>query len=200
MRDDLRVAGGIYNSTSPYSDGVTISDAIKLDDAGSNSMVDWVWVELRDANDSSIIIAEKTGVLQRDGDIVDTTDNRVTPLSFNVPSDNYYIVIRHRNHLGIMTASPASLSSSLTTLDLSSNSNLITGGVNAMINMGNGIYAIPSGDYDENGQVQNIDTNSVIQLLGVSGYNKADLDMNGQVQNSDINNLLNPNIGKGEQF
>ncbi len=200
MRDDLRIAGGVYGSTSPYSDSASISDAIKMDDAGTNSMVDWVCVELRDASDSSIIIAEKTGVLQRDGDIVNTTDNRISPLSFNVPSNNYYIVIKHRNHLGIMTASATSLSSSLTTLDLSSNSNLITGGSNALINMGGGIFAIPSGDFDENGQVQNIDTNSVIQLLGVSGYNKADLDMNGQVQNSDINNLLNPNIGKGEQF
>ena len=66
--------------------------------------------------------------------------------------------------------------------------------------MGNGIFAIIAGDFDENGQIQNTDANLVIQQLGISGYNKADLDMNGQVQNSDINNLLNPNLGKGEQL
>ena len=37
-------------------------------------------------------------------------------------------------------------------------------------------------------------------LRGMSGYNNADIDMNGEVQNSDINTVLNPNIGKGEQF
>ncbi|WP_299627074.1 hypothetical protein [uncultured Tenacibaculum sp.] len=199
MRDDLRVLGGVYGSTTPYSDGATISDAIKEDDAGSNSMVDWIWVELRDADDTSIVIDQKSGVLQRDGDIVDVTDSN-TPLSFDVPSDNYYIVIKHRNHLSIMTSSPISLSSNLTSLDLSSDTNMVLGGTNALVDMGSGIFAILSGDFDENGQIQNIDTNAIIQLLGVSGYNKADLDMNGQVQNIDINNLLNPNIGKGEQF
>ncbi|CAL2082445.1 conserved hypothetical protein [Tenacibaculum sp. 190524A05c] len=200
MRDDLRVSGGVYGSTSPYSDSATISDAIKVDDAGSDSMVDWVWVELRDANDSSIVIAQKSGVLQRDGDIVDVTDSRNAPLTFSVASNNYYIVVKHRNHLSVMTSSPTSLSSTSTTLDLTSNANLVSGGANALVDMGSGIFAMISGDFDENGQIQNIDTNDVIQLLGVSGYNKADLDMNGQVQNADINNLLNPNIGKGEQF
>ena len=200
MRDDLRVGGGTYGSTSPYSDNATISDAIKLNDAGANSMVDWIWVELRDANDSNIVVAGKSGILQRDGDIVEATDDLTTPLLFDITPDDYYIVIKHRNHLSIMTSSVISLSTTTTTVDITSGSTAISGGANAMVDMGNGVFAMISGDFDENGQIQNIDTNAIIQLLGVSGYNKADLDMNGQVQNVDINNLLNPNIGKGEQF
>ncbi|WP_299680337.1 hypothetical protein [uncultured Tenacibaculum sp.] len=200
MRDDLRVGGGTYGSTSPYLDNATISDAIKLNDAGANSMVDWIWVELRDANDSNIIVAGKSGILQRDGAIVEATDDLTTPLLFDVTPADYYIVIKHRNHLSIMTSSVMSLSTTTTTVDIASGSTAISGGANAMVDMGNGVFAMISGDFDENGQIQNIDTNAIIQLLGVSGYNKADLDMNGQVQNVDINNLLNPNIGKGEQF
>ncbi|WP_348718817.1 hypothetical protein [Tenacibaculum sp. 190130A14a] len=200
MRDDLRVSGGVYGSTSPYSDSATISDAIKVDDAGSDSMVDWVWVELRDADNPSQVIAGKSGILQRDGDVVAITDDRNSPMSFNVSADNYYIVIKHRNHLNIMTAAVINLSKTITTVDLSSTNTAVAGGVNGVVDMGSGIFAMISGDFDENGQIQNIDTNSVIQQLGVSGYNKADFDMNGQVQNSDINNLLNPNIGRGEQL
>ncbi|SNR15294.1 hypothetical protein [Tenacibaculum jejuense] len=201
MRDDLRIAGGTYGSTSPYSDAATISDAIKLDDAGVNSMVDWVWVELRDSTNPDTVIAGKSGILQRDGDIVETTDDRSTPLLFDATPGDYFVVIKHRNHLSIKTSSVVSFSTTaVTAVDLTSSSNIISGGTNAVIDMGNGIFAMISGDFDENGQIQNIDTNAVIQLLGVSGYNKADLDMNGQVQNVDINNLLNPNIGKGEQF
>ncbi len=200
MRDDLRVVGGTFGKTSPYSDDATISDAIQLDDAVADSMVDWVWVELRDADNPSTIIAGKSGVLQRDGDIVEPTDDRVTPLLFNVTSDDYYIVIKHRNHLSVMTSSTVSLSTATIDVDLTADSTTVSGGTNALVDMGAGIYAMISGDFDENGQIQNIDTNAIIQLLGVSGYNKADLDMNGQVQNADINNLLNPNVGKGEQF
>ncbi|WP_075343817.1 hypothetical protein [Tenacibaculum agarivorans] len=199
MRDDLRVSGGVYGSTSPYSDSATISDAIKLDNVGANSMVDWVWVELRDATNPNTIIAGKSGILQRNGDIV-TTDDGSSPLYFDVSSDNYYIVIKHRNHLSIMTSSVISLSTTTTTVDLASSSTAVSGGSNAITDMGNGIFAMIAGDFDENGQVQNSDTNAVIQQLGLSGYNKADIDMNGQVQNSDINNLLSPNIGKGEQL
>ncbi|TCI93611.1 hypothetical protein [Tenacibaculum sp. M341] len=200
MRDDLRVVGGTFGKTSPYSDDATISDAIQLGDAGADSMVDWVWVELRDADNPSTIIAGKSGVLQRDGEIVEPTDDRVTPLLFDVTSDDYYIVIKHRNHLSVMTSSTVSLSTTTINVDLTTDSTTVSGETNALADMGSGIYAMISGDFDENGQIQNIDTNAIIQLLGVSGYNKADLDMNGQVQNADINNLLNPNVGKGEQF
>ncbi|CAL2075753.1 hypothetical protein [Tenacibaculum sp. 190524A02b] len=200
MRDDLRIASGVYGTTSPYSDGATISDAVKLDAVGENSMVDWVWVELREANNPSVIITGKSGVLQRDGDIVEPNDDRNSPLSFKVSSGNYYIVIKHRNHLSIMTSSVISLSKITTSIDFISNDSSVAGGSNAVVNMGDGVFAMIAGDVDENGQIQNIDTNSITQQLGVSGYNKADLDMNGQVQNSDINNLLNPNLGKGEQL
>ncbi|CAM1359045.1 hypothetical protein [Tenacibaculum xiamenense] len=200
MRDDLRIGGGIYGGTSPYADGAMVSESIKTDDAGIDSMVDWVWVELRDANDPSIVIAGKSGVLQRDGDIVDVTDDRISPLSFQTTPGNYYIVVKHRNHLSIMTSTAIDLSDISTNVDLTSDVSNVTGGINSVTDLGNGIFAMISGDYDENGQIQNIDTNSIIQKLGVSGYNNADLDMNGQVQNADINNLLNPNVGKGEQF
>ena len=198
MRDDLRVST-ILPTVSPYSDNATISDAIKLDDAGSNAMVDWVWIELRDANDVSIVVAQQSGILQRDGDIVAITDDRSTPLSFGVSPGNYYIVVKHRNHLSIMSSSVINLSSTPATVDFTS-STAIAGGANAIVDMNNGIVAMISGDFDENGQIQNSDINSVIQLLGGSGYHNADIDMNGQIQNIDVNNLMNPNVGKGEQF
>ncbi|MBW1296017.1 hypothetical protein [Aquimarina litoralis] len=198
MRDDLRIST-MLPATSPYGDNATISDAVKLDDAGSDAMVDWVWIELRDANDVSIIVAQQSGILQRDGDIVATTDDRSTPLSFGVSPGNYYIVVKHRNHLSIMSSSVINLSSTPATVDFTS-STAIAGGANAVVDMSNGIVAMISGDFDENGQIQNSDINSVIQLLGGSGYHNADIDMNGQIQNIDINNLMNPNVGKGEQF
>ncbi|WP_299605439.1 hypothetical protein [uncultured Aquimarina sp.] len=198
MRDDLRVST-ILPTVSPYGDNATISDAIKLDDAGSDATVDWVWIELRDANDTSIIVAQQSGILQRDGDIVATTDDRSTPLAFSVNPGNYYIVVKHRNHLNIMSSSAISLSSTTASVDFTSSTN-IAGGANAVVDMNNGIVAMISGDFDENGQIQNSDINSVIQLLGGSGYHNADIDMNGQIQNIDVNNLMNPNVGKGEQF
>lgn len=200
MRDDLRSNGGSYGTVSPYGDGASISDAVKLGNAGANAMVDWIWIELRNATVPSTTVAGTSAVLQRNGNVVAITDDGITPLHFNIPEGNYYVVVKHRNHLSIMTAAALPLSASTTTVDLTSESSLLLGGTNAVVAMESGVFAMIAGDYDENGQIQNLDSTAVIQQLGVSGYSKADFDMNGQVQNSDINSLMHPNLGKGEQL
>ena len=54
MRDDLRV-GGLIPTTSPYADGLTCNASV-FTATGSDAIVDWVWVELRDGTDNSIVI------------------------------------------------------------------------------------------------------------------------------------------------
>ena len=93
------------------------------------------------------------------------------------------------------------MSATSTTLDLTTGTAVVNGGSNAVVDLGNGIFALYSGDYDGNGQVQNTDLTAMRPLLGQpSAYDNADLDMNTQVQNTDVNNLLNPNKGRGQQF
>ena len=195
MRDDLRV-GGLIPTTSTYADGLTCNASV-FTPTGANAIVDWVWVELRDAGDNSVVIASQSALLQRDGDVVGV--DGVSPLVFDETTGNYFVVVSHRSHLGIMSAATVALSGSNTVVDLSANSASVLGTTNAVVNM-TGVFALVAGDFDENSQIQNTDINSVILLLGGAGYNKADVDMNGQIQNSDINAILYPNLGKGQQF
>jgi len=74
---------------------------------GENAIVDWIFVELRDKNDYTSVVATRAGLLQRDGDIVDI-DGTSSLFFDNVNVDFYFVVIRHRNHLGIMTKYPVS--------------------------------------------------------------------------------------------
>jgi hypothetical protein len=196
MRDDLRVSSGIP-TTSPYTDALTCNASV-FTPTGSNAIVDWVFVELRDQANSATVLASQSALLQRDGDVVAV--DGVSPLSFSMASGNYYVAISHRNHIGVISASTFSLSASTTLVDFSASSATAQGGTNALLNLGNGIYAIYTGDYDGNAQIQNTDANAVIALLGGSGYTAADMDVNGQIQNTDVNNFINPNIGKGQQF
>ncbi|MBW1298304.1 beta strand repeat-containing protein [Aquimarina litoralis] len=196
MRDDLRV-GGMIPTTSPYVDALTLDPGVLLV-TGADAIVDWIWVELRDANDATIIVDGTSALLQRDGDVVGV--DGISSVTFTQPSTDYYIAMKHRNHLGVRSVNTYSLSSSNTAIDFSISNTSLQGGSNAVVDMGNSIFSIPVGDQDENGQIQNADINAVVQLLGSSGYNKADMDMNGQIQNTDINTLINPNLGRGEQF
>ncbi|MCC6911653.1 MAG: choice-of-anchor J domain-containing protein [Flavobacteriales bacterium] len=85
---------------------------------GSNAIVDWVQVELRSSADPTIIIATRAGLIQRDGDVVDV--DGVSPLSFPIASGDHHIALRHRNHLGVMTANTFSLGGTVTSVDLRS--------------------------------------------------------------------------------
>ncbi len=196
MRDDLRV-GGYIPTTSPYTDAITCEAAV-FDITGDNAIVDWIWVELRDETDNTVIIDSQSALLQRDGDVVGI--DGVSSLEFSQDSGNYYIVISHRNHISIRSTDAIALSTSLTSIDFSSVVDTVVGGSNAIIDMGNSIYAMPSGDYDGNGEIQTIDASSVISVIGSSGYHKADMDMNGEIQTIDIDNVINKNVGKGQQF
>nr|WP_158231438.1 M60 family peptidase N-terminal accessory domain-containing protein [Gaetbulibacter sp. 4G1] len=197
MRDDLREAG-LIPTTSPYADGLTC-DASVFAVTGANAIVDWVWLELRNSATSTTVVTSRSALLQRDGDIVDI-DGVSVDIAFTAVADSYYLVIGHRNHLGILSANTYNMSHVSRPVNLSSSSINIAGGSNASIHLSNGKFGLIGGDFDANGQVQNTDLSGVRPILGQSQYSTGDLDMNSQVQNTDINNLLSPNTGKGKQF
>lgn len=194
MNDNLRVNAQIP-TTSPYSDGIATTAAV-LNVTGPDAIVDWVWIELRNAADRSIIVEGHSALLQRDGNIV-AVDGTST-LSFTAAADNYYLLIGHRNHLAILSATPVAISGT-TTVDLSSNPLNVFGDSNAVADMGNGIYALFGGDNVINGQIQNADVLNIFPVIGTAGYFLQDIDLNGQIQNSDVLLVL-PNVGRAEQF
>lgn len=73
------------------------------------STVDWVVVELRNANQPSTVVLSKAALLTKFGRIVAAnTQDRIV---LNVPTGYYHVAVRHRNHLGVMTGVPVLLSS-----------------------------------------------------------------------------------------
>lgn len=121
MRDDLRVAG-LIPSSEPYTaagfmpaGSETVVPAV-LAVTGNNAIVDWVRVELRDPAAPGSVLHARHALLQRDGDIVDT--DGVSAVAFPVSSGSFRVAVRHRNHLGCMTAGNVTLGPSAVNLDL----------------------------------------------------------------------------------
>jgi uncharacterized protein (TIGR02145 family) len=83
---------------------------------GNNAVVDWVLVELHSATDPGTIMHTGCALLQSDGDVVPLNNNGVLVIPGATPG-NYRVAIRHRNHLGVMTAAPVALSLNITTWD-----------------------------------------------------------------------------------
>ncbi len=87
-----------------FVDGYTMQ-ASAIAQSGTEAIVDWVSLELRCADDNTSIIAERPALLQADGDVVDMDGS--SPVEFtDVYVSSAYVVIRHRNHLGAMSANP----------------------------------------------------------------------------------------------
>ena len=93
-----------YTGTESVSAGFFTSTAATTD------ITDWVLVEIRDPVTPSILVTRKAAFIREDGRIVYL--DGVSDLSFStLSSGNYHIVIRHRNHLAIRTASPVTINS-----------------------------------------------------------------------------------------
>jgi hypothetical protein len=217
MRDDLRVAGYIQ-TTSPYSDGLTCNASV-FNVTGANAIVDWVFVELRDEVTNTLVVASTSALLQRDGDVVDV--DGVSPLGFGIASANYYITIKHRNHLGIMSKDTILLNATTKTVDFTDGSTAtfgtdaqttfgMTGGKSGMWSgdaTGNGLLNYLGGQSDVpsiRSQVFNDPNNSIFggppsAAYGSLGYNVTDINMDGLSYytgaNSDVsiirNNIFN---------
>ena len=171
----------------------------------NTNIVDWVLVELRETTGdastatSDSIIAQQAAFLLNDGSIVGMDGNGTCPIATSI-SNNLFVVIWHRNHLGIMSANPLSETGGVYTYNFTTGSGQAYGGANGHKEIGTGIWGMIGGDGDANSQIGNADKNDVWAVqAGTSGYLSGDFTMDVQVNNSDKNDVWAPNSGKGGQ-
>lgn len=172
MRDDLRTQN-IIPMTEPFSalnmvhhlnggGGETITQDI-LDIEGGDAMVDWIMVELRSTDRADSLITTQSAILQRDGDIV-STDGSTTLTWDLIPAGNYYVALRHRNHLGVVTANTYFLSPDPVSIDFT-NTNLDCYGVEPLVNL-NDEMALWAGDLNSDRQtIYQGPDNDIFKLL-----------------------------------
>ncbi len=210
MNDGLR-AGGLVPAAHPYGGAPwnhpgseTVAPAV-LAVAGTNAIVDWVLVELRASGDNTTVVASAAGLLQRDGDVVAT--NGSLSLTLSAPSGSYYVVLRHRNHLGVMSASPLALTGSSSTVDFTL-SGTATFGTAARKDV-NGMQVLWAGDVSSDGLLQYTgngnDRDPILAKIGgtvptntTAGYWPEDCTLDGVVQYTGNGNDRDPilqNIG-----
>lgn len=152
----LPTAQPYSNFTHLGSGGETTASTILTANAGDNSIVDWIFLELRDKNNASNRLYTRVGLLQKDGDIVDM--DGVSPITFSsATADNYYIAVRHRNHLGFRTANTVALSNVPMVLNFTNNTIALNGSTPTTL-VATNTYAMVSGDANKDGSIDAFDT------------------------------------------
>ncbi len=156
MNDNLRVAGLIplvepYTALGYPQAGGGGGELTSLTTISNVGAIDWVRAELRDGSDPSVLIAVRHALLQPSGYLIDpfTGDDFI---QFDALPGNYYLAIRHRNHLGVMTATPLTLTAAAAEVNFTSPSTA-TFGTNARKTVG-AVQVLWAGDVTGNHQLK----------------------------------------------
>ena len=165
-----------------------------------SNVVDWVLVEIRSSTNSGSTIARRSAWLTSNGDIVEVGTS-VDPVFFEGVGDgNYYVVVKHRNHLAIMSANMLSLSATTAFYDFSVSQTRAYGS-NAMKSVGKGGYALWGGDGNADGDVTSTDFSQVwAPQNGSSGYLMGDFNLSGSVTSSDYTTVWLAANGQSSQL
>ena len=172
----------------PY---VTINDNSSINSASSN-YVDWILVQLND-NLTTTLNIQRPGILTNNGGVVNPDGS---PFSFsNISEGQYYIVIRHRNHISIMSSAKVQIYNNEEVKYDFTDSQSKAYGTNSMADLGNGKYGMIAGDENADGKINDLDFTIVAEKLFSGGYIEGDVDMNGVVNVLDYY-FINKNMSR----
>lgn len=149
-------------------------------------VVDWVLLEAR-TTPNGAATAHKAALLHKDGSIIGTDGTVGINFTGLTAYNSYYIVVRHRNHLAVMSQNALTLPNTQT-LDLSKSDNIR--GTNQSATLGAGKNALYAGDANANGIINVADFNVLAGQNGsVNQYLKSDFDLNKNITINDFNTL-----------
>jgi C1A family cysteine protease len=156
--------------------------------ASHTDIVDWILVQLRTGTDAGSKVAARACFLKSDGSVVDL--NGTSQVTFGVPAGNYYIVVRHRNHLAVMSAAAVALPGSYNfTISQDAAYSSDYGLYPPMKDLGNGKFGMYAGDVNGDGTVYYLgpgnDRGALLVGIGgsvngtASGYISQDANLDG---------------------
>ena len=188
MKTGLNSAG-LIPLTSPYPEDPRTVSSVPAD------VVDWVLIQARTQADGTAVIS-KSAFLKKDGKIV--SDNGTTEnITLALEQGSYYILVKHRNHVKIMSKNTVSLDySSATLFDFTNETNLYE--TISMKEIKSGIWVMLGGDATGDGYVNAHDKN--IQWRpnnGTYGYKSSDMNLDSFINATDKNEIWRVNNGRG---
>lgn len=201
MKNDLQTYGGtgLLPTSSPYS--VSSSYPSINNVAGIvGEVVDWVSIEVRSGSSPQTVLQTKSLLLKPNGSVVDR--NGQTP-TFNPEAGPVRLVVKHRNHLAVMSNLIQNFSAGSTisydfTTALSQASN--EAGDPPQMVQNNGIWCMWAGDVNDSQDlgIDATDSNEIYKTNNQDPsydiYTATDINMDGGVDSNDRNLIYLNNL------
>jgi hypothetical protein len=178
----------------PFFDGTPLEyDSVVTVAAFPDSTIDWVLVDLRSDSTAGSYVegSRRVGLLMKHGTVADTNGMM---LGFPaIEPGPYRLVVRHRNHLPVMSSDTTDTSDALGSWDftraLSSAHSL---GSAPMRDFGNGYVGLFAGEAGTDGVVTTLDFNSWLAAAKsvLTGYRQEDFNLDAAITTLDFNYWL----------
>lgn len=188
-----------------------LKQGIKVPDLSGSNAIDVIQIELRNSYDPNVVEATTYGWILEDGTITDYQCGQSYLYGTVIPYVNfkyalagdYYIVVKHRNHLPIMSLTPHTINSFVPSspLDLTDPINLYNPYGNQFFQDINSNAYMFMGNVYDNLSIQDIGEVNATDFFIVSvqndhnptGYYIEDLNLDGQVDATDFNFIQTAN-------
>ncbi|HHS13511.1 MAG TPA: hypothetical protein ENN03_07045 [bacterium] len=177
--------GGFIPLTSPYAEDPRIAPSIP------DNTVDWILLELR-FSASGHTVQYRSAFLRSDGQIIDEKGNAA--INFFVEKQNdYYIIVKHRNHLAVMSRLQQIFGSGAVTYSFTTGSAQYhnhTEEAPAAKELKTGLWGLFAGDGNASGIISIADRNEALNDRDAVGYRVCDYNLSGIVTIADVNIAL----------
>ncbi len=160
------------------------------------NVVDWVLVEARDKTNNSLVLERKAALLLSNGDVVEFDGTSSGVKFYNLTlNESYYLSVRHRNHLAIMSANEVEVPNTVP-YDFTQPTQVLGGKAQVTFLGNNTIYGLHSGDANADGVITVNDFNFFADENAQTGtYLDGDFSLDGTISTSDFNKFQ-PNASK----
>lgn len=183
MNDNLRQQG-ILPSAEPHTGlgfthvnsvgGETVDPGV-FNTTGATAIVDWVFLEAIDANDPTNVLATRSALLRRDGQVV-STDGSTEIQFYDLFPGQYYVAVNHRNHLRVRSSNTSNLDMvNYPTVDFTASSTA-PGTAQQTVN---GVQALWAGDAMLTNTIDASDRSEAWNNRNGTGYLNADVNLTG---------------------
>lgn len=186
---------GILPNTQPYNRPPWNYFGTESASVLPNNAVDWVLLEIRDVNNGNTV-GKAAGLLLSDGMVQGVDGAMGLQIPTLTQNGNYQIIVRHRNHVDVMS-NPLILPNT-SPYDFSSAMNQAVGEEQQIeVAATTGVFGLIAGDITGDGVITYIDFNAYAfqAANALNTYSEADCNLDTQIDNTDFNVYFN-NVGQ----
>lgn len=167
------------------------------------TIVDWILIEAHDAPHPSMvspatIVDRQAAFLLSNGQIVNFENGNTNPVFTSTISNNLFVIVRHRNHLPVLSSSTLQKTGNTYSFNFSTSGDQAFGNNQNLLTPG--IYGLIGGDINADQSIDEIDLTHWKTLVGEKGYFSDDTNLDGQINNPDKNDVWLPNNGKSSNL